>query len=292
MVNGTLLMVAALLAISKALPVLHEKDKGKKHAAVQEAQYQLWASNFTARNPIHQNYCSNILHNRNGSMSQYDQDLFLFFNIFKYWPMHGKTGYYVDSGANEYQVGSNTYFFDVCLNWEGICVEPDPRYHAGLERHRSCKLVAECISDSNKTIEMVPPKHGAFMTVGGGKKGETRNMKCNSLVNMLSLHSIPRVDLWSLDVEGHELVVLQSVNFGAVDVGVLLVEDYSISTRLLDKLLSERGYNKYHQLPVDTVHVRRTHRLADEVWYPASYNQSWAYMQGWREGKDKPTLIC
>lgn len=208
--------------------------------------------------------------------------------------MHGRTGYYVDSGANEYQVGSNTYFFDVCLGWKGLCVEPDPKYHEGLKRHRSCNLIPECISDSNKTIDMVPPKNGAFMKVGShatsSKSGGS--MKCNSLANMLRLHGIPRVDFWSLDVEGHEMTVLQSVDFAAVDVQVLLVEDYSISTRLLDRLLSERGYNKYHQLPVDTVHVRRSHRLPDEVWYPASYNQSWAFMQSWREGADKPTLIC
>jgi hypothetical protein len=53
---------------------------------------------------------------------------------------------------------------------------------------------------------------------------------------MLARAGLPRkVDLWSLDVEGHELTVLGSVDFAQVPVGVLLVEDYSISTRLLDR---------------------------------------------------------
>ena len=58
--------------------------------------------------------------------SQFGQDLFTFFNYFKYWPMNGKKGFYVDSGANGAVMFSNTYFYDKCLGWTGLCVEPMP----------------------------------------------------------------------------------------------------------------------------------------------------------------------
>ena len=50
--------------------------------------------------------------------------------------MNGKRGVYVDSGANSAVSLSNTYFYDKCLGWEGLCVEPLPQYHAELSAKR------------------------------------------------------------------------------------------------------------------------------------------------------------
>ena len=59
----------------------------------------------------------------------------------------GKTGLYVDSGANHWERLSNTLFYDKCLGWAGICLEPNPIYVSGLKKNRSCKYFPECISD-------------------------------------------------------------------------------------------------------------------------------------------------
>jgi hypothetical protein len=32
---------------------------------------------------------------------QHSQDIFLFQNLYKYWPMTGRKGFYVESGAND-----------------------------------------------------------------------------------------------------------------------------------------------------------------------------------------------
>ena len=193
---------------------------GELNTKKRHATFLQWAASFQAPNPKHQAYCHAILTQRNGSASQYDQDLFVFFNLFSHWPLHDKKGVYVDSGANDARVGSNTYFFDVCLGWAGLCVEPDARYHAALRAERSCTLIDECISDGNKTVSMVPPKHGAFMKIGiGGSNGGGSGgaMKCDSLASMLARAGLPpKVDFWSLDVEGHEMAVLGSVDFDQV----------------------------------------------------------------------------
>jgi hypothetical protein len=93
----------------------------------------------------------------------------------------------------------------------------------------------------------------------------------------------PRVDLWSLDVEGYELTVLSSVNFSSIDVKVVLTEDMWISSRLLNKRLSEAGYLLYHQLALDTVHTKRTFPGAEEPWYPASYEKDWIQNEKYRQ---------
>ena len=56
-------------------------------------------------------------------------------------------GVYLDIAANHYKRISNTYFFDVCLGWRGLCLEPNPIYHDGLRAHRTCELLPTCASD-------------------------------------------------------------------------------------------------------------------------------------------------
>ena len=88
-----------------------------------EVKYAEWLKTYKAPLSSHQGYCTDILNGRRNSEGQFQQDLFLFNNIFKYWPMQGKKGFYVDSGANDAVSISNSYFFDACLGWDGLCVE-------------------------------------------------------------------------------------------------------------------------------------------------------------------------
>ena len=106
---------------------------------INEEKYTAWLKTYKAPRSSHQNYCTDILHGRRKSEAQFQQDLFLFNNIFKYWPMEGKKGFYVDSGANDAVLISNSYFFDVCLGWDGLCVEV-----------RSCK--AMCRAYARKVL--------------------------------------------------------------------------------------------------------------------------------------------
>lgn len=54
---------------------------------------------------------------------------------------HERPFTYADVAANHFKRISNTYFYDRCLGWRGLCVEPNPRYHAELRQKRSCELV-------------------------------------------------------------------------------------------------------------------------------------------------------
>ena len=94
---------------------------------------------------------------------------------------------------------SNTYFYDKCLGWSGLCVEPLTMYHQGISSKRSCKLIPECISNKEEKVNMGGHDVGAFVKNEGG------NTQCNTLESMLlragqgadNLH----IDFWSLDVE-------------------------------------------------------------------------------------------
>jgi hypothetical protein len=52
-----------------------------------EVRFDHWLTHFKAADPKYQDYCMNILKTRTGSSSQFEQDVFLFFNLFWDWPM-------------------------------------------------------------------------------------------------------------------------------------------------------------------------------------------------------------
>jgi hypothetical protein len=254
-----------------------------------EEAYARWLQGYRAPNPKHQKYCSEILREGTGSSSQYSQDLFIFFNIFKYWPMLNMTGFYVDSGANDAKELSNTYFYDVCLGWQGLCIEPETRYHAGIREHRSCVLVTECISDVEKTVSF------SHSGVSSSISGISGNIPCSPLSKILMRHPMSakssQIDFWSLDVEGHELQVLDTVDFKSIHVKVLLIEDFWLPSRSLDRKLSESGYHKYHQLQIDSVFVNRSFSANTKIWYPKNYGKDWDSNNEFRKTV-KSKLVC
>jgi hypothetical protein len=58
-------------------------------------------------------------------LAQFFQDWFLFHNFFKHLGAQYR-GVYVDVGANHPTEFSNSAFFDKCLGWRGVCIEPQP----------------------------------------------------------------------------------------------------------------------------------------------------------------------
>lgn len=54
--------------------------------------------------------------------------------------------------------------------WDGLCVEPEPMYHAGLKANRTCMLIPECISDTDKTVTMMHAGVDASVTNDKGKQ--------------------------------------------------------------------------------------------------------------------------
>ena len=259
----------AFIVLSVVLTILLRVSCTEDRASL-DLQYQKWLLTYKAANPQHQNYCMNVLSGvRERAASQFGQDMFMFFNIFKYWPMQGKKGFYVDSGANDARKLSNSFFFDVCLGWDGLCVEPMEMYHQEIRQLRTCLLVPECISDKEETRSWVHATTGSRIQNDGEKNPgqKVSTVKCMPLKNMLALSKDKNrnsIDLWSLDVEGHEITVLESTNFNDVKVSALLVENSHINQCKLDAVLWKRGFHKYEQLIIDGVYINNATSVLNE----------------------------
>ena len=69
-----------------------------------------------------------------------------------------RDGFFVDIGAANGIIHSNSYVFEKDLNWKGICVEPNPtsRAYPLLIRNRSCFCENSCIYKKNGVVPFVP----------------------------------------------------------------------------------------------------------------------------------------
>jgi len=86
-----------------------------------------------------------------GYQSQMGQDLFLNRWIFK----DRGPGFFVDVGAFDGEVGSNTWFFEKRLGWTGIAFEPNAPQFEALRRNRSCQTIQGCAYNRNGEVSFL-----------------------------------------------------------------------------------------------------------------------------------------
>jgi FkbM family methyltransferase len=246
-----------------------------------EQEYQLWLKTFQAADSSYQAFCEKALIQFSGN-GQFQQDMYIFFNIFKYWPMKGKKGYFVDSGTNEPLEMNNSLFYEKCLGWKGLCVEPQTKYHEKIESQRSCHLFKGCLASQSMTATM-EGFDGLAKVVHTDDASAAGSVQCSPLKEILASQGQSTIDFWSLDVEGAEIDVLSSFDFHDVPVTALLIEDFWVNQRDLDYLVTSKGFIKYRQLAVDSLYLSRSTKYLDKVWEPPLLDGDWNYNKQYRD---------
>jgi FkbM family methyltransferase len=196
-------------------------------------------------------YVAQLLKVLPGSQSQLRQDLFVLAEAGL-----KRNGYFVEFGATDGKVLSNTYSLEKQFGWTGILAEPGHFWHAGLRINRACHVETDCVwRDSNSvlkfrevgdqpdlsTIENYTSKdhhsrsrkHGAFYDV-----------KTISLNDLLAKYHAPaEIDYLSIDTEGSELEILSNFDFAKHHFRVITCEhNFGIDRAKIFSLLSENGY--------------------------------------------------
>ena len=187
--------------------------------------------------------------------SQYNQDRFIFEKLLSAGLQVYPT--YVDLAANEPVYISNSHFFDACLGWRGVCIEPDTAHHVPLLKERSCSLIPTCVSDkfievtfvdaaalggildTNKNLNGVD-KGQHDLVSAALNAGKLRKLTCVPTQFVLDKHRIKHVGYFSLDVEGHELAVLQGIDWTKTKVDIFSLEPNDPHA---NELLQQRGYH-------------------------------------------------
>ena len=150
---------------------------------------------------------------------------------------------YMEMGAFDGRRESNTRFFDYCLGWDGLLVEPNPVMTQRLIKNRphahkmfyapSCNQEQQ---DANTKIQFHSIPFTSATQGGiepGDEKRKMRDVPCGTLTQVLvDLFSpstggdtdLPTIDFFSLDVEGAEPHILSNLDLNAVRINVVIVE--------------------------------------------------------------------
>lgn len=180
--------------------------------------------------------------------SQFGQDIYAFDKIFN----KERDGFFVDVGANHPIEGSNTYLFEM-NGWNGLAIEPQDHLRNLWPEKRKVKCLSYVIGPENKMIDFIEgsvDEHGLSGVIGYNKVKAGHKIKTieqKRLSDVLLENGVQEVDFLSIDVEGYEMNVLQSIDFDKNNIQVICVENdinFTYIPFIGKKIGSELGNNK------------------------------------------------
>jgi len=187
------------------------------------------------------------------SFSQIGQDLWVLEQT-----GYKRNGYFVEFGATDGVLLSNTYLLENKFAWSGVCIEPNPKLFEKLKLNRTCKVSMACIgATTGEEVEFI------FADAFGGiksyahedmhsdkrmayfKTGEATNLITISLNDFLKQINAPRdIDYISIDTEGSEYDIIRNFPFEEWNIQMMTIEhNYTERRADVRKLMRSKGYH-------------------------------------------------
>ena len=200
--------------------------------------------------------------------SQFQQDKFVYENYFT----NKVDGYFVDIGAADGIKFSNSKFFEE-LGWKGVCVEPNPKAFEALQSCRTNKCLMKAISDKTGTEKFFQITGGPeqlsglvdeFSQTGIARiheclekdkdfKYDYIEVECDLFENIADQ---TQIDFLSIDTEGNELKILQTIDFDKFNINVITLENNEYDDKFV-KFLSPKGYSFVTRLGCDEIYKKQ-----------------------------------
>lgn len=159
-----------------------------------------------------------------------------------------RDGFYIELGAYDGLIQSNTAFFEKNLGWRGILIEPS--FHGFKEciinRPNSICLNYACVSNDYKYDYVEGDfRYKNLMGSVGGKRLKSKDLvrvKASTLERLLDEHCHSNIDFLSLDAEGYELEILKGLNLNKYRPNKMLIEVYTKDYDEIINLLNNHNY--------------------------------------------------
>lgn len=171
-----------------------------------------------------------------------------------------KNGFYIDVGCNHPVKESNTFSFYLQQGWRGINIDANEKLTAEFKKtRRADDVLCTVVSDEEKELEFYEFYCDTVSTVNKElieqrkKKWdlkEVRKIKSRTL-NGILLDFFPAgkadIDLLTIDVEGHDIHVLKSLDLNIFRPHLIVVEIddfnfFSVNDNGVVNYLKENGY--------------------------------------------------
>jgi len=182
---------------------------------------------------------------------QYFQDMIAFLYFQK-----KKKGFYMDIGANNGVGLSNTYIFEQ-IGWNGVCIEPQPNVYKMLKKNRKCDCYNVALSSiANESVDFFKASANMLSGLDDGMSeshkqmamefGKTEIIKVKTMTFdeiMANYPNVKHIDFMSLDVEGYEISILETIDFDKYSFGFLTIEGNN--PERLKEIMQKNGYKVF-----------------------------------------------
>ena len=201
--------------------------------------------------------------NANGYMSQYGQDKAL-----EELGLLVESGVFVEVGSNHPVLNSNTYFLEHIYKWSGISIDAIDYSDAFLEFRKNTKFLNLAIDPDLQFLnifqvekvagweDQVSSVYNDITKHGRGFKSISKRVQAKPLSEVCK--ELEVIDILLLDVEGHEIKVLESLDWNRIRPSTILTEnngDY-YPRKKLRHFLERRGYSLIARVgAVDEIYI-------------------------------------
>jgi FkbM family methyltransferase len=190
-----------------------------------------------------------------------------------------RSGFYVDVGAYAPVDGSNTYKLYM-QGWRGLTIEPNPKVTSAFRTVRGgdthLTMGVSKTPDTLKYFEFeismlntLSEERANLLQSEGYVFKSTRKIECAPLSDILDRHAAGKhMDLLSVDCEGFDMDVLQTIDFVRQRPTALLVEDLegfgnfreASGSSEIERYMREQNYAPVAQAIYSTLYVARDWR--------------------------------
>jgi hypothetical protein len=156
----------------------------------------------------------------NESNSQWSQDIFVSFTLNRH-----SGGKFLEMGGADGITHSNTLSLEDCLHWSGTLIEPHPEQYRVLSmtRGRHSNRLMNCAatpSTSAESLTLIDAGQLSSLSTYSGNdlhhEGRNRSQRSHTVTALPFqdiMDAVGEIDYLSLDVEGPELALMNSINW-------------------------------------------------------------------------------
>jgi len=177
-----------------------------------------WTNKFSNTDPTNSD-------NKKGSSehglfySQQGEDVYIYNNFIN---KNTSDGIFVELGGYDGITYSNSKFFEDTLGFKGVLIEPTQQYHTMCRNRPNCHNYNYAVHSSSEPVKFIGTGAvaGSVDTMSHSFRSEwypngdlEYQVRGKPMKDILKVSNLSYVDLLSIDVEGGELVVLETYDF-------------------------------------------------------------------------------
>ena len=183
-----------------------------------------------------------------------------------------KKGYFVEIGAFDGVLGSNCIHFEKSMKWDGIAIEPSTIQFEKLKLNRKCRLINKAIAAEEKEVEFLEVEEGYTQmsgilnekfiseeTIKKDPRSKTKKIIITTTTFDKNIPADKEIDYLSLDIEGGEMELLDSIDFKKYNIKVISVENNSPEKLNFKEFFDKKNFNYFDRVGQDEIFYNKNY---------------------------------